>query len=579
MEQKAKHVEEITIEPLTRIEGHLAIHAKADKIRRRYIDAQSYGTMFRGFEIILKDREPADAIWITQRICGVCPVPHGIASVETVDMCYNASPPPLGTALRNLTLIAEELYDSPLGCAILEGPDYSDGILKKYNTDVWKDAKNTKAEHSDIHGYKTIGDICKALTPITGSLWLKALDISKLGRKMASLIAGKHPHVNSLVPGGIGKSISATDIEQYYSMLSHHIAFTKEFVSAFNDIIDFMQIYFSEIGVRNANLMSFGCYEDIESYNCNYSDMNGWGIKRAITPGVIINGKILTNDLIEINLGVREFVEHSYYDGWNSIEIESDPVGNKVDKNHPWNEKTIPRPGRAKDWNGKYTWLKTPRFEYKGNVYSVEVGPLARMYLTAKSKKIPESTGKSMKFTLPRANIAGHNMIDEMEFEWRIPEKINTLERIRARAYFHAYSAYVAYNQVLEALNAIRDGKTSVWSRYSKPREGIGVGLNEAMRGSVAHWCIMKNGKIYRYQVIAPTTWNASPKDKYGNHGAYEEAIIGTPITESDRFDGIDVVRVVRSFDPCLACAVHIYDLRNKTMTPMTRKVTPNIVR
>lgn len=569
-------VEEITIEPLTRIEGHLAIHAKADKNAKKYVDAHSYATMFRGFETILRNREPADAIWITQRICGVCPLPHAIASVETVDMCYNASPPPLGIALRNLTLIAEELYDAPLGCTILEGPDYSETILKKYNPDVWNDAEAAKAEHSSLHGYKTVGDISRALTPISGSLWLRALEISKLGRKMACLLAGKHPHVNSFVPGGIGKTLSATDLEQYYSMLSHHIAFTKEFILVFDDLINFMQKYFSDVGVRAANIMSFGCYEDIGAYNSDYSDMGDWGVKRAITPGVAIDGEVLTNDLIDINLGVREFVEHSYYDEWNSIELESDPLGNKVDKHHPWNEQTSPSPGKHKNWKGKYTWLKTPRYAHKDNIYSVEVGPLARMHITAKSKKIPESTGNSLKFTLPKTNITGYKVPDEMEFKWRIPDKINALERIRARAYFHGYSAYVGYNQVLAGLNAVKAGNTRVWNRYRKPNDGIGVGLNEAMRGAVAHWCIMKNGKIHKYQIIAPTTWNASPRDMNGNPGAYEEAIIGTPITESETFDGVDVVRVVRSFDPCLACAIHVHNAKNSVIK--THELTPSLI-
>ncbi|ODS38166.1 MAG: hypothetical protein A7316_00250 [Candidatus Altiarchaeales archaeon WOR_SM1_86-2] len=559
---------EITIEPLTRIEGHLAVHAKADEAGKKYTDAHSYATMFRGFEVILKDREPADAIWITQRICGVCPLPHATASVECVDMCYNASPPPVGIALRNFTLIAEELYDSPLGCAILEGPDYSEGILKKYDPGVLKEADETRAEHADSHGYATIGDISRGLTPITGSLWLKALEMSKLGRKMACLVAGKHPHVHSFVPGGMGRTISATVLEQFASMLFKHVAFTKEFIAVFDDLIDFMLPYYDDVGVRDADLLSFGCYEDLGAYNASYSDMSSWGEKRAITPGVVSKGDLLTNDLVELNLGVREYVNHSYYDDWDGVEMSEDPLGNPLDKNHPWNEQTEPKPGPSKQWDGKYTWLKTPRWVANGDSYVVEVGPMARMYVTSLSKKVDESTGKSIKFTLPRSNIMGAKVPGELDVEWKIPDKINALERIRARAYFHAYSAYVGYNQVLAALGAVKAGNVKVWNKYRRPKDGVGCGLNEAMRGAVAHWCIMKDGKTHKYQVIAPTTWNASPRDPEGRPGPYEEAIIGTPITEKGTFDGLDVVRTIRSFDPCLACAIHVYDgrgLKKKT--------------
>ncbi|PKP58292.1 MAG: hypothetical protein CVT88_07555 [Candidatus Altiarchaeales archaeon HGW-Altiarchaeales-1] len=271
---------EIIIEPLTRVEGHLAIHATADEKTNKYTDAHSYGTMFRGFETILKNREPADAIWITQRICGVCPVPHATAAAECVDMTYGVSPPPM----------AEELYDASLGCCILEGPDYSEVMLNKYAPDVLKEAQKTKAEHSGMHGFSTIADICKALNPITGALWLRALEMSKLGRKMASLLAGKHPHVNSFVPGGIGKTLTASDLEQYADMLSKHVSFSKEFISIFDDLLNFMGKFYGETGNREAIFLSAGCYEGLADYNAKYADMGKWGEKRAVTPGVFADG-------------------------------------------------------------------------------------------------------------------------------------------------------------------------------------------------------------------------------------------------------------------------------------------------
>ena len=185
-------LKDITIEPVTRLEGHLGVHATADLDEKTYTDARSFGTMFRGWEIILKGREPADAIWITQRTCGVCPTPHGIAAAMTVDMAYQAPPPPMGIAVRNLILGAEQLYDSALGCLILEGPDYSQAIVEKSNPDWWDAAKATSSPHAENHGYATIADIMTALNPIAGSLWQGSLAIEKVGRKMAALLGAKH---------------------------------------------------------------------------------------------------------------------------------------------------------------------------------------------------------------------------------------------------------------------------------------------------------------------------------------------------------------------------------------------------
>ncbi len=249
---------EVFIEPLTRIEGHLAIHAVADLDTRKYVEAHVYGTMFRGIEVILKNREPADAIWITQRICGVCPTPHGLASVQCVDMTYNAPPPPFATAVIDLIMLSEQLYDSALGCGILQGPDYSEIVVKKLNQELWSEAQKRKAERSDLHGYSTIADIMTALNPLSGSLWLKCLQMAKIGRKMASLLGGKHPHVNSFVPGGVAKTVTATDLEMFAAMLAQQIAFSKELIAAFDDLINFLiDMNYDNVGVREANLISY----------------------------------------------------------------------------------------------------------------------------------------------------------------------------------------------------------------------------------------------------------------------------------------------------------------------------------
>ncbi|MFH1662584.1 MAG: nickel-dependent hydrogenase large subunit [Chloroflexota bacterium] len=354
---------EINIEPLTRIEGHMGIHAEADLEAGKYVDAHCYATMFRGLEEILKGREPADAIWLTQRTCGVCPTPHATASVIAVDMAYNAPPPPFAIGIRNLIEMSEETYDGALGCGILEGPDYSEAITAKMNPDIMKKANDTNAPSAEAHGYATIGDIMRALDPVTGSLWLKCLNASKVGIKMLSLLGGKHPHIQTFIPGGVAKTVSMEELERFYAMLAQEVAFTKELVPIFDDLLNFLAAEgMDKVGCTPVNLLSHGMYDDPLAYDANYNNMSSWAEKRAITPGVIIDGKLITNDLVEINVGINEFVTHSYYEETKSASIVSDPLGNKLDKNHPWNEETPPKPGKEKDWENKYTWAKTPRW-------------------------------------------------------------------------------------------------------------------------------------------------------------------------------------------------------------------------
>ncbi len=557
---------EIVIEPVTRLEGHYGIHADADLTAKRYVDAHSYVTMFRGWEIILKRREPADAIWITQRICGVCPYPHALASVEAVDMVYNAPPPPMGILLRDLMHGAEQLYDAVLGCFVLEGPDYSQQIVEKSNPEWWEEAKKTKAPNSEFHGYQTIAEIMTALNPLTGSLWLRSLGLAKLGRKMAALLGGKHPHVNTLVPGGVAMTLTPSDLEQYIAMLSQHIAFSKEFIPLFDDLCDFiLSMGYEDSGERPMNLLSYGAYEDPSAYTAKYEDMTNWGLKRKISPGVVVKGELITRDLVEISVGVREFVNHSYYTEWTSPELEEDPLGNPLASEHPWNKETQPEPGPPRDWKSKYSWATSPRWQHwkkNGEIHVLEAGPISRLWITALSGNGSESTGKSLRFTLPRATIVGYPVADEFTFEWKIPEKVNTIERVRARAYYHAYSAYASLSQLLQATELIKKGQTKVWNKYKKPKHGVGVGMVEAMRGALAHWVVMKKKKIHKYQIITPSGWNAGPRGPNGELGPYEEAIVGTPVTEpspEEELLGVDVVRVVRSFDPCLACCVHLY--------------------
>jgi hydrogenase large subunit len=294
--------------------------------------------------------------------------------------------------------------------------------------------------------------------------------------------------------------------------------------------------------------------------------MGDWGRKMFVTPGIIVDGQLVTNDLIDINLNIRILLGSSYYDDWQNAEtfVKKDPLGNPVDKNHPWNQTTIPRP-QKRDFNGNYTWVMSPRwFDKRTNDHlAIDTGggPIARLWATALSGLVDvgyvKATGHSVKINLPKTALK-----PEAEFEWKIPKWSNAIERDRARTYFQAYAAGMALHFMEKALAELHAGHTSTWTDFKVPEEAIGCGFHEAVRGVLSHHVVIRDGKIANYHPYPPTPWNANPRDVYGTPGPYEDAVQNTPIFEEngpDKFKGIDIMRAVRSFDPCLPCGVHMY--------------------
>ncbi|PWT75739.1 MAG: hydrogenase, partial [Proteobacteria bacterium] len=223
---------------------------------------------------------------------------------------------------------------------------------------------------------------------------------------------------------------------------------------------------------------------------------------------------------------------------------------------------TIPKP-QKRDFGDKYTWVMSPRW-FDGRDYlalDTGGGPLPRLWATAKNGLVDigyiKSTGNSVKITLPKTALK-----PEVEFEWKIPRWSNALERDRARTYFQAYAAACGLYFVEQALKELYAGRTTTWSEFTVPEEGLGCGFHEAVRGVLSHHLVIRDGKIANYHPYPPTPWNASPRDIYGTTGPYEDAVQNTPIFEEngpDKFKGIDIMRAVRSFDPCLPCGVHMY--------------------
>jgi hydrogenase large subunit len=380
---------------------------------------------------------------------------------------------------------------------------------------------------------------------------------------MCVLVWGKYPHPQTIVPGGISTTITTQTFNEYQIRLFELMDHAKRMVTIWEDISGFLYAAnsgFEQVGARPRNLIDLGIWDHHEHYDATYANSAAWGEQRWATPGVMIDGELVTTNLHHINLGLEEFVEHAYYEPWadGTPTYRTDPLGNPISPHHPWNKRTIPKP-EGRSWKERYTWSTSPRWDRE----VVEAGAYARMWMTATARKLPanpfiESTGTSLKMTLPKGTRP------EMTLEWVVPQQCNAIERNRARAYAQAYTALVCLNNLLAGYDLMKKGETRVSTPFTVPRDPrIGVGFWGAGRGYLAHHLTMDNGVLTNYQICTPSTTNAGPKDPFGKPGPYEEAVVNTPILERfDRpedFKAIDILRTIRSFDPCMPCTTHVY--------------------
>ncbi|HEV3291750.1 MAG TPA: nickel-dependent hydrogenase large subunit, partial [Streptosporangiaceae bacterium] len=410
---------------------------------------------------------------------------------------------------------------------------------------------------------------------------------------MFCLMEGRHVHPSTLYPGGVGTTATIQLFTDYYIRLMRYVEFMKRVVPMHDDLFDFFYQAlpgYEEVGRRRVLLGCWGAFQDPAVCNFEYKDMTKWGRAMGVTPGVVVDGKLVTNDLVDINLGIRILLGHSFYDDWDGQEmfVTRDPLGNPVDRRHPWNQHTIPRPAK-RDFDGKYSWVMSPRWFDGENHLAADTGggPIARLWATALGGLVDiggyvKSTGHSVQINLPRTATK-----PEVSFEWTIPVDkngaplSNAIERDRARTYFQAYCAAAALHFCQMALTEVRAGHTKTWESFQVPDEANSCGFTEAVRGVLSHHMVIRGGKIANYHPYPPTPWNASVRDSFGTPGPYEDAVQNTPIFEEnppERFKGIDVMRAVRSFDPCLPCGVHMYLGNGKTLekvhSPMTVTLT-----
>ncbi len=560
--QAPPRLREWSIDPMTRVAGALAIHTVLDLENRRAVECHSRAMLYRGYEVILQGRDPRDAIDISSRACGVCGGVHASVSSLGLEMLFGVLSPPLGVEVRNLGEVAEMYYDNPLHLGLLAGPDYSTALVSVTNPELVTRAEKTLAPNADIHGYTTIKDIMDALNPLTGKIYLEALEWTRVGRIMCQLMYGKYPHPSTLVPGGVSTTITTSSFNEYYSQLGKIIDFAKVLPRIWDDLMDFFleaNPDYEQVGARQVTMAQTGIWDNSQVYDGTYANCNTWGNARWSTPGIIVEGKLVTTNLTDINIGTEEFVEHSFYEDWTKAagpKYRTDPLGNPISPYHPWNKTTIPKP-TATNFREKYTWDTSLRWDRK----VVETGVYGRMWTTAMAQKIPENpfyeaTGDGLRIVLPR------HALPETELFWAIPRTLNAVERNRARAYAVAFQAAVGMNCLLQAFEYWRQGETKVHTPFKIPQDNrMAVGFWEAGRGWLVHHSEIDKGKIVNYQITTPSTMNASPTDPFGQLGPYEEAVVGTPLLESvpeDQVKGLDVLRAVRSFDPCMPCTTHM---------------------
>jgi hydrogenase large subunit len=545
----------------------LGIYTRIDFDQRRVAECYSTSSVFRGYSIFMKGKDPRDAHFITSRICGICGDNHCTCSVYTQNMAYRVKPPHLGEWIINLGEAAEYMFDHNIFQENLVGVDFCEKMVRETNPGVWEKAQKTQAPQADQHGYRTIADIMRSLNPFEGEFYREALQMSRMTREMFCLMEGRHVHPSTLYPGGVGTVATVQLFTDYLSRLMRYVEFMKRVVPMHDDLFNFFYEAlpgYEDVGRRRVLLGCWGSFQDPEYCNFDYRDMTEWGRRMFVTPGIVVDGKLVTTDLVRINLGIRILLGSSYYEDWEDQEmfVREDPLGNPVDRRHPWNQHTIPKP-QKRNFEDKYTWVMSPRWFDGTDHLPLDTGggPIARLWATALANLVDigyvRSTGNSVVINLPKTATKG-----PVTFEWKVPKWSNAIERDRARTYFQAYAAACALHFLDKAFGEVRAGNSKTWEAFRVPDEAIGCGFTEAVRGVLSHHMVIRDGKIANYHPYPPTPWNANPRDIYGTPGPYEDAVQNTPIFEEnppDRFKGIDIMRTVRSFDPCLPCGVHMY--------------------
>src|SRR5487761_2285651 len=283
---------DVSWDPITRIVGSLGIFTKIDFANRIVADCRSTSSIFRGYSIFMKGKDPRDAHFITSRICGICGDNHATCATYAQNMAFGVKPPPLAEWIANLGEAAEYMFDHNIFQDNLVGVDFCEQMVKETNPGVWAKAQSTLAPHSNLHGHRTIADIMTALNPFKGSFYLEALQMSRSTREMFCLMEGRHVHPSTLYPGGVGTVATVQLFTDYLTRLMRYVEFMKRVVPMHNDLFDFFSEAhpgYEEVGRRRADMVCWGSLNNPESCDFPYRNMAGWGRKMFVPPGVVVD--------------------------------------------------------------------------------------------------------------------------------------------------------------------------------------------------------------------------------------------------------------------------------------------------
>ena len=558
----------ITIDPITRIEGHMRAEVNIDD-NNMITNAVSSGTMWRGLEVILKGRDPRDAWAFAQRICGVCTLVHGLASIRSVENALNYPIPPNAQLIRNLMSGAQYVHDHVMHFYHLHALDWVDVVsalsadpkatselaqsISSYSksspgyfSDIQKKVKNfVESGQLGIFANGYWGHPAYKLPPEANLMavahYLEALSWQRDVAKLHAIFGGKNPHPNFLV-GGVASPI---DLNSDSAINSKRLSQVQEIINKMQMFVDQVYIpdllaiasFYKDWGARGEGLGNFLTFGDFPEKGMD--DPSSF----LIPAGAILNRDLSTIHDVDMNAAdeIQEYVSHSWYDYDSGKNEGLHPYDGETNLNY-----SGPTPPYEQlDVEQSYSWLKSPR--WKG--HAMEVGPLARVLMLYASGN--EQAKELVNHTLSTLDVP----VDAL---------FSTLGRTAARGLETKIIGDMMQTWHNNLVANIKAGDTKtfneqLWDPSTWPSEARGVGFMEAPRGGLAHWIVIENGTIKNYQAVVPSTWNAGPRDQKGQPGAYEAALQDNH-TLHDPKQPIEILRTIHSFDPCIACAVHVTD-------------------
>ena len=555
----------IVVDPVTRIEGHLRIEAQVEG--GKVVDAWSSGTMWRGIEIILKGRDPREAWAMVSRFCGVCVTVHAIASIRAVENALGITIPDNARIIRNLIMANQVVQDHVIHFYHLHALDWVD-VVSALKADPVKTAALAQSisdwPNSSSGHFRAVQTKVKSLVesgqlgifasgywghpayklPPEANLmavahYLEALDWQRDIIRMQALLGAKNPHPQTFLVGGMSIPV---DPNSQNALNAGSVAFMQEIARKSLDFVE--KVYIPDllaVASFYKDWAGYGGFKDF--FACGeYPDANG----NLFFPGGIIRGKDLSKIHPVDHNKITEHVAHAWYEY-----SDGDNKGK-----HPWEGETKPKytgpkpPYEFLDTNGKYSWCKSPRYEDA----PMEVGPLARMLVSYGSghKRVKEV----VTMVLQKLGVG--------------PEALfSTLGRTAARGIETLVVAEMTPSWINELAANMKKGDLRIhsgdkWDPSTWPKEAKGFGFHDAPRGTLAHFIVIKDGKIDNYQAVVPTTWNAGPRDAKNVRGPYEAALIGTPVADPNK--PLEILRTIHSYDPCMACAIHVVDAQNNEL-------------